>query len=81
MSFTTTKENAMARFKIIHAWKDTEYRLSLSEAERAQLPDHPAGTVELTDADLDAVVGGISSPAPACSEGDYCATGAAYPYC
>lgn len=39
---------------IIRAWKDEEYRLSLSDAERALLPEHPAGLIDLTDADLDA---------------------------
>ena len=50
----------MSSQKIIRAWKDEDYRLSLSEAERAVLPEHPAGLVELTDADLGAAVGGIS---------------------
>ncbi len=44
--------------KIIRAWKDTDYRESLSEAERARLPEHPAGLVELDDADL-GVAGGV----------------------
>jgi mersacidin/lichenicidin family type 2 lantibiotic len=43
---------------IIRAWKDEEYRLSLSEAERALLPEHPAGLIELGDADLEAAAGG-----------------------
>ena len=51
----------MSNRKIIRAWKDEEYRLSLSEAERAVLPEHPAGLVELTDADLGAAAG-MSSP-------------------
>ena len=50
----------MSNRKIIRAWKDEAYRLSLSEAERAVLPEHPAGLVELTDADLGAAAGGIS---------------------
>ena len=41
----------MPHRKIIRAWKDEDYRLSLSEAERAVLPGHPAGLVELPDAD------------------------------
>jgi mersacidin/lichenicidin family type 2 lantibiotic len=49
----------MSRRKIIRAWKDEEYRLGLSEAERALLPAHPAGLIELTDAELGAVVGGL----------------------
>ena len=30
---------------IIRAWKDEEYRLSLTEEQRALLPDNPAGTL------------------------------------
>jgi mersacidin/lichenicidin family type 2 lantibiotic len=48
----------MSAINIIRAWKDEEYRLSLSEAERASLPDHPAGAIELPDALLDGVAGG-----------------------
>ena len=48
----------MSTEKIIRAWKNAEYRLSLSEAERALLPANPAGAIELGDADLDVVVGG-----------------------
>jgi len=42
----------MSKIDIIRAWKDESYRLSLSEAERAELPASPAGPVELSDADL-----------------------------
>jgi mersacidin/lichenicidin family type 2 lantibiotic len=49
----------MSRSQIIRAWKDQEYRRSLSNAERALLPAHPAGTIEdLSDVELRAVVGG-----------------------
>jgi mersacidin/lichenicidin family type 2 lantibiotic len=35
---------------IIRAWKDEEYRLSLSEEQHAVLPEHhPAGLMELVD--------------------------------
>jgi mersacidin/lichenicidin family type 2 lantibiotic len=43
---------------VIRAWKDPEYRKSLSEADRMLLPAHPAGLVELTDGQLDQVGGG-----------------------
>jgi mersacidin/lichenicidin family type 2 lantibiotic len=43
---------------IIRAWKDEAYRMSLSQAERAALPANPAGEIELSEADLDHVVGG-----------------------
>jgi mersacidin/lichenicidin family type 2 lantibiotic len=43
---------------IVKAWKDETYRSNLSEAERAALPQHPAGLLELTDAELAEVAGG-----------------------
>ena len=43
---------------IIRAWKDEDYRLSLSEAERALLPEHPAGLIELSGAEMGGVEGG-----------------------
>jgi mersacidin/lichenicidin family type 2 lantibiotic len=51
----------MPRLNIIRAWKDENYRLNLSAAERLLLPDHPAGLVELTDADLGATLGGTGN--------------------
>lgn len=37
---------------IIRAWKDEEYRISLSQIELALLPEHPSGVIELSDDDL-----------------------------
>jgi len=48
----------MSTLNIIRAWKDEEYRSSLSEAERALLPENPVGLVELTDGELDQIGGG-----------------------
>ncbi|HYO14891.1 MAG TPA: mersacidin/lichenicidin family type 2 lantibiotic [Thermoanaerobaculia bacterium] len=48
----------MSQKNIIRAWKDEEYRNSLSEAELAALPANPAGLVEVSDEDLDAMTGG-----------------------
>jgi mersacidin/lichenicidin family type 2 lantibiotic len=48
----------MSHENIIRAWKDENFRNSLSETERVQLPDHPVGSVELTDTDLKAAAGG-----------------------
>ncbi len=48
----------MSHQNIIRAWKNEEYRNSLSDAERAQLPENPAGLIELPDEELDAVAGG-----------------------
>lgn len=51
----------MSKIDIVRAWKDEEYRESLSDAERALLPEHPAGIIELPDADLEDVSGGYST--------------------
>ena len=48
----------MSLADVIRAWKDEEYRLSLSDAQRAALPANPAGRIELTAADLQEVAGG-----------------------
>jgi mersacidin/lichenicidin family type 2 lantibiotic len=37
---------------IIRAWKDEEYRMSLSQEQLALLPEHPSGMIDLTDEDL-----------------------------
>ncbi len=42
----------MSNLNVIRAWKDAKYRRSLSAAELAQLPENPAGLVELTDSEL-----------------------------
>ncbi len=52
---------------IIRAWKDEAYRSSLSEAERAQIPENPAGFIELDDAALGGASGGAWVPATYCT--------------
>lgn len=39
----------MSDLDIVRAWKDEEYRLSLSDEQFAMLPDNPAGLVEITN--------------------------------
>lgn len=51
----------MSTDKIIRAWKDEEYRSSLSETELAALPTSPAGTIELSDCEMDQAAGGTLS--------------------
>jgi mersacidin/lichenicidin family type 2 lantibiotic len=41
--------------KIIRAWKDDDYRMSLSADELRDLPENPAGLVEFPGADLNHV--------------------------
>ncbi|MEQ9671509.1 MAG: mersacidin/lichenicidin family type 2 lantibiotic [Coleofasciculus sp. G2-EDA-02] len=48
----------MSNLDIIRAWKDEEYRNSLSEEQRAQLPENPAGMVELSDEAMQNIGGG-----------------------
>jgi mersacidin/lichenicidin family type 2 lantibiotic len=43
---------------IARAWKDPEYRKTLTPEELASLPGNPAGAAELSQADLDRVSGG-----------------------
>jgi mersacidin/lichenicidin family type 2 lantibiotic len=59
---------------IIRAWKDEEYRNSLSAAERAALPENPAGLIALTDEDLGAVAGGYiaTGPSAGCTYCEHC---------
>ncbi len=54
---------------IIRAWKDEEYRLNLSDAERALLPENPVGLIELADEDLDIALGGTGQITPYCGYG------------
>jgi mersacidin/lichenicidin family type 2 lantibiotic len=48
----------MSTLNIIRAWKDEEYRNSLSAAERSQIPPSPAGLSELDGAAMASVNGG-----------------------
>jgi mersacidin/lichenicidin family type 2 lantibiotic len=63
---------------IARAWKDEEYRRSLSDAERAQLPSNPAGFAELTDAALGSIQGGWC---PSTIDEFYCNGSTAGMYC
>ena len=42
----------MSLIDVIRAWRDPEYRGTLSSEQLAALPAHPAGLVELSDAEL-----------------------------
>ncbi len=41
----------------IRAWEDPEYRKSLSDEERALLPEDPVGQMELTEDELTQIQG------------------------
>ena len=46
------------KFDIVRAWKDENYRQSLSDEQLCSLPANPVGEVELPEVDLEAVTGG-----------------------
>jgi mersacidin/lichenicidin family type 2 lantibiotic len=56
----------MSRQDIIRAWKDEEFRRGLTDDQRARLPEHPAGLIELTREDLGTIEGGAYKTLLAC---------------
>jgi mersacidin/lichenicidin family type 2 lantibiotic len=54
----------MKQQDIIRAWKDEAYRNSLSAEERALLPENPAGSIDLSDEDLQGITGGKGGTNP-----------------
>ena len=58
----------MSDLKTIRAWKDPEYRESLTAEELSLMPSNPAGLIDLTDSDLAGISGGVSAmTAASCS--------------
>ncbi len=52
----------MKKIDTVRALRDSEYRNSLSAAEQAALPAHPAGVANVVDGDLKSVTGGCGTP-------------------
>lgn len=48
----------MSNFDIIRAWKDEDYRNSLSDEQQSQLPENPAGIIELPNEVTQSLAGG-----------------------
>ena len=48
----------MSNIDIIRAWKDEDYRNSLSAEQRSQLPENPAGMMEMPDEVTQTLAGG-----------------------
>ena len=61
MGYMTKGDFHMNIANIIRAWEDPEYRKSLSEEERAKLPENPVGQIELTEDELSEVMGAAQS--------------------
>jgi mersacidin/lichenicidin family type 2 lantibiotic len=62
----STKEKVMSKLDVVRAWKDEQYRSSLTAEENAMLPANPAGAIELSDAEVSFIAGGVvkSPPVP-----------------
>src|SRR5581483_6924235 len=57
------ERNTLNDSDIIRAWKDANYRSTLSGYELSMLPTNPAGSIELTDDLLKFVAGGDAATA------------------
>jgi mersacidin/lichenicidin family type 2 lantibiotic len=57
---------------VVRAWKDEEYRESLGEAQRAAIPENPAGLVTLDSDEMRGVLGGLMTH-PQIWSTSYCA--------
>lgn len=64
------------KIDIVRAWKDAEYRNSLTAEQRASLPPNPA---ELTEAEAAQVTGGLHNPFVTIGGPKRCGTN--YPEC
>ena len=64
----------MSKDKVTRAWKDEEYRNSLSAAERAAVPENPAGSIELSADELTKVSAGEEPTTGAPQPGDLATT-------
>ncbi len=51
----------MSNIDIIRAWKDEDYRNSLSQEQLNLLPENPAGMIELNDEDMSSLSGGCTT--------------------
>ncbi|HET9228438.1 MAG TPA: mersacidin/lichenicidin family type 2 lantibiotic [Thermoanaerobaculia bacterium] len=48
----------MKKKQILEAWRNEEFFLSLSEEERAAVPEHPSGLLDIDDDVLKTITGG-----------------------
>ena len=63
----------MSNVDVVRAWKDKDYRSSLSSEALAAVPPNPAGLIEISDEDLGNVSGGtIGCPTIGCTTGHIC---------
>ena len=56
------------KIDVVRAWRDEEYRDSLSAEERAGLPESPAGLATISDETLRSITGGCCITNYQCSK-------------
>ena len=67
------------KIDIVRAWKDAEYRKTLSAEQLASLPPNPVEAAPLSDIELESVAGGARNPFVTLGGPTRCGT--AYPEC
>lgn len=55
------EDHTMKKKQILEAWRNEEYYRSLSDEERAQVPEHPSGVVDVEDDILRSITGGCGT--------------------
>lgn len=50
----------MKKKEVIRAWLDEEYRSSLADDQKAAMPSHPAGYMDVDDEILSKIAGGCA---------------------
>ncbi len=59
----------MKKVDVVRAWRDAEYRSSLSEDVRQNLPANPAGIANIDDDVLKSITGGCGGSLCSCGGG------------
>jgi len=62
------QEDAMKKVDVVRAWRDEEYRNSLTDQQRASLPENPAGLAVVSDEALRSITGGCCTTVTKCSK-------------
>lgn len=52
----------MSQSDTIRVWKDPQYRNHIKADQQVLWPEHPAGSIELADSELDQAAGGTDTP-------------------
>lgn len=70
----------MKRVDVVRAWKDREYRATLTAEELATVPERPIDEYDIDRALLESVTGGMPSSGWVCSISGECGGGSCNPF-